>query len=183
MEKNVGSLHASIQRVIASNPSVMTMNMRWSKMLVVLFAVSLAPLYAQHPGCTLEKQDYYQCDRAAFQHQLNLSKTVRVDSGRMDVYGRKQVTKLVESMGKTLVAPEQRADLIFQLTWIDRSGHIDFGPGDVAVARLNIYDPSRGSGDRGLVWVETLSGQEDLPWPSMVTQLLHQFQTHLDSQQ
>ncbi len=99
----------------------------------------------------------------------------------MDVYGGKQITKLVEGMGKTLVAPEQRADLIFQLTWIDRSGRIDFGPGDIAVARLNVYDPSRGSGERGLVWVETLSGQQDLPWPAMVEQLVHQFQANIHS--
>ncbi|MEK6396470.1 MAG: hypothetical protein V4734_00155 [Terriglobus sp.] len=110
---------------------------------------------------------------------LHRARAVRVESGRMDAYGRKQITTLVEDMGKTLVAPEQRADLIFQLAWIDRSGRIDFGPGDVAVARLNIYDPSRGEGDRGLVWVETLTGQEDLPWPSMVTQLVHQFQDHI----
>jgi hypothetical protein len=149
-------------------------------MVSALF-VSLSVLHAQQSsmsGCTLERQEYYRCNHDAFQKQLNAAKVVRVDSGRMDVYGRAEVTKLVESMGKTLGTPSQRADLIFQLTWIDRSGRIDFGPGDVAVARLNVYDPSRGAGERGLVWVETLTGQEDLPWPSMVEQLLRQFKAH-----
>lgn len=162
------------------------MMMRRSSLLMIsaLF-VSLTDLRAQQPvssGCTLERQDYYQCNRDTFQHQWDVAKGVRVDSGRMDVYGRTQVTKLVEGMGKTLVTPAQRADLVVQLTWIDRSGRIDFGPGDVAVARLNIYDPSRGLGERGLVWVETLTGQQDLPWPSMVEQLLHQFKTHVPKQ-
>jgi hypothetical protein len=157
------------------------MMMRCSRLLAPVLFVSLSALYAQQPstlGCTLEKQDYYRCNHDAFQNQLNTAKAVRVDSGRMDVYGRTAVTKLVEGMDKTLVTPSQRADLTFQLAWIDRSGRIDFGPGDVAVARLNIYDPSRGVGERGLVWVETLTGQEDLPWPSMVEQLLRQFKAH-----
>lgn len=158
------------------------MMMRCSRLLMVpVLFVSLSALHAQQPstsGCTLERQEYYQCNHDAFQNHLNAAKAVHVDSGRMDVYGRTAVTKLVEGMGKTLVTPSQRADLTFQLTWIDRSGRIDFGPGDVAVARLNVYDPSRGAGERGLVWVETLTGKEDLPWPSMVEQLLQQFKTH-----
>lgn len=147
--------------------------------VVILFSLVALPLCAQkapEPRCTLEKTDYYQCNSDAFQHLLAVSKNIRVDTGRMDSYGRRQMTKLVADLGKQLVAPEQRPDLVFELSWIDRSGRIDFGPGDVAVARLNIYDPSRGQGERGLVWVETLTGQQDLPWPSMVTQLLQQFQ-------
>jgi hypothetical protein len=150
--------------------------------IMLLASAMLLPLYAQktpQPGCTLEKTDYYQCNDDAFRHLLAVSKSVRVDTGRMDVYGQKQMVKLVANLGKKLVEPEQRPDLVFELTWIDRSGRIDFGPGDVAVARLNVYDPSRGRGDNSLVWVDTLSGQEDLPWPSVVTQLLQQFQRHI----
>jgi len=175
---NVPFCHAAFLFDIASNSIVMTMRTCWCLLLGVLSVGYVAPLHAQHSGCTLERQDYYQCNHDAFQNQLNAVKAVRVDSGRMDVYGRAEVTKLVEGMGKTLVTPSQRADLTFQLTWIDHSGRIDFGPGEVAVARLNVYDPSRGAGERGLVWVETLTGQEDLPWPSMVEQLLRQFKEH-----
>lgn len=157
--------------------------MRCCRLLIaMLFGFTVLPLYAQkapEPGCTLEKTDYYQCNGDAFHHLLAVSKNIRVDTGRMDSFGRRQMVKLVGDLGKKLVAPEQRPDLVFELAWIDRSGRIDFGPGDVAVARLNIYDPSRGQGERGLVWVETLTGQQDLPWPSMVTQLLHQFQRHV----
>lgn len=157
--------------------------MRCYRLLItIVFASFMLPLSAQNapqPGCTLEKTDYYHCNSNAFQHLLAVSKNVRVDTGRMDSFGRRQMVKLVADLGKKLVAPEQRADLVFELMWIDRSGRIDFGPGDVAVARLNIYDPSRGRGEQSLVWVETLSGQQDLPWPSMVTQLLQQFQQHV----
>ena len=150
--------------------------------IAILFSFVALPLCAQkapEPRCILEKTDYYQCNSDAFQHLLAVSKNIRVDTGRMDSYGRRQMTKLVADLGKRLVAPEQHPDLVFELAWIDRSGRIDFGPADVAVARLNIYDPSRGQGERSLVWVETLTGQQDLPWPSMVTQLLQQFQHHV----
>jgi len=156
--------------------------MRRCLLIAMLFVFAMLPLCAQNapqPGCTLEKTDYFQCNSDAFQHLLAVSKGIRVDTGRMDSFGRRQMVKLVADLGKKVVAPEQRADLVFELTWIDRSGRIDFGPGDVAVARLNIYDPSRGRGEQSLVWVETLSGQQDLPWPSMVTQLLQQFQQHV----
>ncbi|MEZ2347063.1 hypothetical protein [Terriglobus sp. RCC_193] len=157
--------------------------MRWSRLLIaMLFASAMSPLCAQkapQPGCTQQKTDYYQCNGDAFQHLLAVSKNVRVDTGRMDSFGRRQMVKLVGDLGKKLVTPEQRPDLVFELTWIDRSGRIDFGPGDVAVARLNIYDPSRGRGEQSLVWVETLTGQQDIPWPSMVTQLRQQFQHHV----
>lgn len=157
--------------------------MRCCRLLIaILFVSVMLPLSAQNapqPGCTLEKTDYFQCNSDAFQRLLAVSKSVRVDTGRMDAFGRRQMVKLVANLGKKLAAPEQHVDLVFELTWIDRSGRIDFGPGDVAVARLNIYDPSRGQGERGFVWVETLTGQQDLPWPSMVTQLLQQFQRHV----
>jgi hypothetical protein len=146
---------------------------------VLLCAPMLHAQPAAEPHCTADvKADHYVCDAAAFQHRLALSKTVRIDTDRMDLFGNKQMTKLAESLGKQVVAKEQRSNLIFDLSYIDRNGRISVGPADIAIATLSVYDPSRGTGKSGLIWVETFDGQEDRPWPSVVTDIIRQFRTN-----
>jgi hypothetical protein len=160
------------------------MNLR-TLLMAALLSTPMLPatmLHAQtavEPHCTEDKKaDHYLCDAAAFQRRLALSKTVRVDTARMDSFGNKRMTDLAGSLGKQIAAKEQRPDLILDLSYIDRSGRIDVGPADVALATLSVYDPSKGAGKRGLIWVETFDGQEDRPWPSIVVDLIRQFRTN-----
>ena len=151
-------------------------------MLVLAMAMLMAQAHAQTPpeaGCTVSSRDHYDCRRDEFAHLLAQSKTVRVTTGRMDLFGKQQMTGLVNDLGKQPVTGDQHADLVFELEWIDRSGRIDIGPSDVPVGRLNVYDPSRGAGDRGLVWVETFDSGEQTPWPAIAASLIQHFRAHL----
>ncbi len=120
----------------------------------------------------------YKCNRIAFQQRLQHARTVRIDTDRLDLFAAGEMRRLSPSLGLTVVADEQKPDLIFDLAPVDRSGRIDFGPAAVPLATLSIYDPAKGTGRRALIWVETYSGQQDRPWPSVVTELLQQFQDH-----
>ena len=96
----------------------------------------------------------------------------------MDLFAAGEIRRLAPSLGLTVVTGEQKPDLILDLEPVDRSGRIDFGPADVPLATLNIYDPAKGTGRHSLIWVETFIGQQDRPWPSVVKGLLQQFQDH-----
>lgn len=150
--------------------------------LVLGMAMAMVQARAQTPpeaGCTVSSRDHYNCRHDEFAHLLAQAKTVRVSTGRMDLFGKQQMTRLVNDLGKQVVTADQRADLVFELEWIDRSGRIDIGPSDVAVGRLNVYDPLRGEGDRGLVWVETFDSGEQTPWPAITASLIQHFRAHL----
>ncbi len=127
-------------------------------------------------GCTLDFGDHYKCNRATFQQRLAASRTARIDTDRLDLFAHKHTEELVESLGKTVVAPEQRPDLVFDLAPIDRSGRLDLSPAAVPLATLTVYDTSMGSGARSRIWVETIDGDADKPWPGIVTELLRKFQ-------
>ncbi len=133
---------------------------------------------AVQPHCNLQFQDHYTCDRAAFLKRLDRAHTVRIDADRLDLFGAHAVQELADGLGKQVTGADARPDLIFDLRAVDRSGRIDLGPGDKALATLSIYDPAKGEGNRGLIWVETFDGQEDRPWPTVVTDLLRRFQEH-----
>jgi len=133
---------------------------------------------AQAVSCTLVK-DTYSCDWGVFKKTLAAAKTVAIQSKPMDPGGDRQLRKLVGSLGKeAVVSPEERADLVMVLVPGESNG-IFFGPGGRALATLRIY--GRGSLEsRGpLLWVETLDGQPDIPWPSVVYQLVSQFQSRV----
>jgi hypothetical protein len=124
-------------------------------------------------GCVLQFQDHYVCNREAFQSRLARAQTVQVSVARMELFAEKQMTELVQSLGKTEVVKGGKPDLIFELSSIDRTGRIDFGPADFALATLTVYEPVRGG--RRRIWVETFDGQEDRPWPGTVIDLIRQF--------
>lgn len=150
--------------------------------LLLLLLPCLAPASAQvqqvqHAGCILEFQNHYRCDRDGFQKRLAAARTVRVDTDRMDLFARKRTEALVESLGKTLALPEQRPDLVFDLAPVDRSGRIDLSPAAVALATLTVYDTATATGERSRIWVETVDGDADKPWPGIVTDLLRKFQS------
>lgn len=128
------------------------------------------------PGCTLDFQNHYKCNHDAFQQRLAASKTARIDTDRLDLFAHKHTQELVESLGKTIVAAEQRPDLVFDLAPVDRSGRVDLSPAALPLATLTVYDTSLGTGPRSRVWVETIDGDADKPWPGVVTELLRKFQ-------
>ena len=136
---------------------------------------SQAPQPAR-PGCTLDFQDHYRCKRDAFQQRLAASKTVRIDTDRLDLFAHTRTQQLVKSLGKTPVGPEQQPDLVFDLSPIDRTGRVDLSPAAVPLATLTVYDTSMGAGARSRIWVETIDGDADKPWPGIVADLLRKFQ-------
>ncbi|MGI4853613.1 MAG: hypothetical protein ACRYF4_06145 [Janthinobacterium lividum] len=153
------------------------MNVFRSLSLAVLnLAIGVGLPAQQHtPGCTLDFQDHYRCDLSAFQTRLAASHTVRVDTDRLDLFASRRVQDLIGTLGKTVITSAQRPDLIFDLSPVDRSGQVDLSPANVALATLSVYDPARGSGKRGLIWVETFDGTTDRPWPGVVIELLDKF--------
>lgn len=159
----------------------MNQPLRLLALAVVPALCSMAPVVAQAPapvprGCTLDFQNHYTCNRDAFQQRLAAAKTARVDTDRLDLFAHKHTQDLVESLGKTVVTPEQRPDLIFDLVPIDRTGRLDLSPAAIPLATLTVYDTSMGAGARSRIWVETIDGDADKPWPGIVTELLRKFQ-------
>ncbi len=128
------------------------------------------------PGCTLDFQDHYRCNRSAFQQRLAAAHTVRVDTDRLDLFASRRTQEMLEKLGKTVVPAKQRPRLVFDLAPVDRTGRVELSPADVALATLTVYDTSLGDGPRSRIWVETLDGQPDRPWPSIVVDLLRKFQ-------
>lgn len=128
------------------------------------------------PGCTLDFQDHYRCSLDAFQQRLAAAKTARVDTDRLDLFAHHRVQDLVDSLGKSAAKPEQRPDLVFDLAPVDRSGQINLSTAAVALATLTVYDTSMGTGPRSRIWVETIDGDADTPWPGIVVNLIRKFQ-------
>ena len=150
--------------------------------IAVLGGIASLSFVAQQPapvqppsglGCVLQFQDHYVCNRPAFQARLERAQTVQVSVARMELFAEQQMTELVQGLGKTEVVKGGKPDLIFELSSIDRSGRIDFGPADVALATLTVYEPVHDG--RRRIWVETFDGQEDRPWPGTVVDLIRKF--------
>lgn len=131
---------------------------------------------ATPPGCTLDFQDHYRCNREGFQQRVAAAHTARVDTDRLDLFAHRRVQDLVDSLGKSAPAPERKPDLVFDLAPVDRSGRIDLSPAAVALATLTVYDTSMGTGPRSRIWVETIDGDADKPWPGIVADLIRKFQ-------
>ncbi len=124
-------------------------------------------------GCSLQFQDHYLCNREALRSRLAAAHTVQVSVARMELFAEKQMKELVGKLGKDEAAAGSRPDLIFELSAVDRSGRIDFGPADLPLATLTVYEPLPGG--RRRLWVETFDGQQDRPWPGTVIDLIRQF--------
>ena len=122
-------------------------------------------------GCTLVK-GYYHCDQAAFLSALKAARTAAVQSPYMDRAGANALGSLARALGKTETS--EPADLVFVLSRPEPDA-IFYGPRGRELAFLNIY--GRGPlGERGsLIWNESFYGQEDMPWPIVVHQLVAQF--------
>ncbi len=128
-------------------------------------------------SCTL-KDHMYSCNGAAFQSMLLSAKTVAVEAHNADGVARSQLMGLLtKKLNKTIATKGVAADLIFLMMPIDPSGIVN-GVGDAELGTLRVYSPAA-DGTRGhLVWAETFSGTQDLPWPAVVHGLILRFQSH-----
>ena len=138
--------------------------------IVALLCGSVLTSHGQ-ARCTMEREEHFRCDRDAFETKLADAKVIRVDAPRADLFAKDRTEQLVAKLGKQVAGPDQRADLTFEVAAVDRNGRMDFGPHDIPLARLNVYDP-----EHHLVWVETLDGQAEIPWTADVIELLKRFQ-------
>jgi hypothetical protein len=127
-------------------------------------------------ACTL-KNHVYTCDGAVFQKALAGATTVAIETHNADGVARSQLMKLVTNkLGKTVAPTGRAADLDFLMVPTSDSGVIN-GAMDPNLGTLRVYT-SGPDGTRGhLLWAETFSGQQDMPWPAVVHGLILQFQS------
>jgi len=128
-------------------------------------------------GCIL-KNHIYTCDKGAFQSALNNAKTAAVETHSVDKLAQAQLAELVtKKLGKTLLPDGSATDLIFLLIPVGVEG-MSMSPGEVDVGTLRVYSANSDGTRAHLLWAEDYSGQEDVPWPTVVHGLILQFQSH-----
>lgn len=126
-------------------------------------------------ACTLAK-GVYTCDSVRFAKTLNEAKSVAIETHSVDKFAQAQLKDLLaKKLGKTIVSDGSPADLIFILVPLSAAG-VDFGRSDNVLGTLQVYQATPEGRRGGLVWVETYSGSQDLPWPAVVNSLTGQFQ-------
>jgi glutaredoxin len=127
-------------------------------------------------ACKL-KGDEYTCDTAVFQKALADAKNVSIETHSVDKLAQAQLRDLlVKKLGKTIVPDASPADMVFLLIPVAAAG-VQMSPGEKPLGMLQAY-AGREDGARGpLLWAEIYTGQEDLPWPAVVHNLLARFQS------
>jgi hypothetical protein len=132
------------------------------------------PALAQASGCTLEKGTY-TCDWQAFRARFAQVHIVAIEPKPMERFIERRLTELAGALGKSVAGPEQTPDAIFRIVPAADAG-IAIGPGDQSLAKLEVLAPGPAGSPATLLWVENYVGQEDKPWPSVVTATANQFQ-------
>jgi hypothetical protein len=126
-------------------------------------------------SCTL-KNYVYTCNGSEFHAALVRAKTVAIEAHNSDGMARNQLTSLVTRLGKTVAEKGSPADLIFLMIPIEPTGVINNSDADLGTLRIYSSTPD---GARGrLLWAETYSGAQDIPWPMVAHGLIAQFQAH-----
>ena len=126
-------------------------------------------------ACTL-KNHVYTCDGAALQKALTGANAVAIETHNADGVARAQLKDLVtQKLGKTIAPAGSPADLDFLLIPTPLTGVTRATDADLGTLRIYTSGPD---GVRGhLLWAETFSGTQDLPWPAVVHGLILQFQS------
>jgi hypothetical protein len=125
-------------------------------------------------GCTLNDH-VYSCDGAAFQRALANAKTASIETHNVDGVARSQLTSLIaKKLGKTVAPEGATADLIFLMVPTGQDGVVNMSAGDLGT--LRIYSANADGAKAQLLWAETYTGEQDLPWPAVVHGLIAQFQ-------
>jgi hypothetical protein len=127
-------------------------------------------------ACTL-KGHVYTCDGAALQRALAAATAVKIETHNADGIARSQLSDLVtKKLGKTVAPKGTLADLDFLLIPIDEQG-VNNSLGSVDLGTLRIYTVTPDGARAHLLWAETFSGQQDMPWPAVVHGVILQFQS------
>jgi hypothetical protein len=143
--------------------------------LLTLPALAQQPAPTSSPGCGI-LDGVTTCNWPAFRHILRSSQVIAVEHAQIDRYTGRQLEQLATRLGKTLASPDHPGDLTFDIVPTGEHG-IDFGPGDKPILQLEIHDGPSSHGQ--LLWVETLHGDPDRPWPANVHAVIQQFQARL----
>jgi hypothetical protein len=127
-------------------------------------------------ACKL-KGDEYTCDTALFQKALTDAKNVSIEAHSVDKLAQAQLRDLlVKKLGKTIVPDGSPADMVFLLIPAVPAG-VQMSPAEKPLGMLQVFT-GREDGARGpLLWAEIYTGQEDLPWPAVVHNLIGRFQS------
>jgi hypothetical protein len=126
-------------------------------------------------ACTL-KNYVYTCDGAVFQRALAHANAVAIETHNADGVARAQLKDLLtKKLGKTIAPAGSPADLDFLLIptplgGVNRETDADLGT-------LRVYTSGLDGARGHLLWAETFSGTQDLPWPAVVHGLILQFQS------
>ena len=127
-------------------------------------------------SCTL-RDHVYRCDGAAFQKALADAKTASIETHNVDGVARSQLTNLItKKLGKTVAAQGAAPDLVFLMIPTGQDGMVNTGPGGTDLGTLRIYSATADGAKGHLLWAETYSGEQDMPWPAVVHGLIAQFQ-------
>ncbi len=149
--------------------------------LLVVLATPTLPCYAAaqqtrvapDAGC-VQHNGGYVCNWSNFKLAFDRARTVAIETGRMERSTAAQLRSLAAALGKT-PSEGASADLTLMVLPAEPTG-VNVGPADHDLATLRVYAPSRDSSRGVLLWVETLRGQGDRPWPAEVHALITQFQ-------
>lgn len=125
-------------------------------------------------SCTLHN-NLYTCDKGAFERVLASAKTAAIETGPTDAFAQNKLKSLVAAMGKTLVPHGEHPDITLLLIPVDPTG-VEFNTNLAQLATLRVFAAQPDKSGRGdLVWAENYSGNPDLEWPAVVTQLVSRF--------
>jgi hypothetical protein len=128
-------------------------------------------------GACILKNHVYTCDGAALQKALAAATTVKIEAHNADGVARSQLGDLVtKKLGKSVAPKGTPADLDFLLIPIEEQG-VNNSLGDVGLGTLRIYTVTPDGGRGHLLWAETYSGQQDMPWPAVARGVILQFQS------
>lgn len=133
------------------------------------------PAPPNSPGCSVQKE-ITTCNWQAFRQLLDSSHFIAIEHANTDRNTGKQLADLVIHLGKTIGSPDHPGDLTFLIVPTGEHG-VDIGPADQPILDLQIYSGPTSSGQ--LLWVESLRGDPERPWPSSVHAVIDQFQSHL----
>lgn len=172
-----------------SSPSATELRQRLAgpflRVLLAAFALGLSQTSARAQSdvgggdlgaCTL-KGHVYTCDGAAFLKALAAATAVKIEAHNADGVARSQLSELVtRKLGKTVAPQGTPADLDFMLIPIQDQG-VNYTGGEVGLGTLRVYTVTPDGARGHLLWAETFSGQQDMPWPAVVHGVILQFQS------
>jgi hypothetical protein len=149
--------------------------------LALAAALLSTSAFAQKPSPTISAgcgilDRVVTCNWPAFRPILQSAHVIAVEHAQIDRFTGRQLEQLVTRLGKTLASPDNPGELTFDIVPTDEHG-IDIGPADKPVLQLEVHDGPTSAGK--LLWVETLRGDPDRPWPANVHDVIEQFAARL----